>query len=180
VARALILGGLLLVVVFLPTDSPLGIGLPLIIEVVTVAVVVVSAARKPVVSRIVWWCIAVTVALGVAGDLVYAWQQYRLDQVPIPGWADPLYLAAFVPELAAMVLLVRGRLPDPVPEERLDTAIISTPIAVLTGLLVIHPRSPGSPGHPTPCSRCSTPSSTSSFSARWSGCPSGAVTAAGP
>ena len=143
VARALILGGLLIVVVFLPTDSPLGIGLPLTIEVVTVAVVVVSAARKSVASRTVWWCIAVTVALGVAGDLVYAWQQYRLDEVPIPGWADPLYLAAFVPELAAMVLLVRSRLPGPVPEERLDTAIISTPIAVLTGLLVIQPQVTG-------------------------------------
>jgi hypothetical protein len=143
VGRALILGGLLLVVVFLPTDSPLGIGLPLIIEVVTVAVVVLSAARTPVASWTVWWCVAVTVALGVAGDLVYTWQQYRLDQVPIPGWPDPLHLAAFVPEQRALVLLVRNRLPDPIPEERLDTAIISTPIAVPTGLLVIQPQVTG-------------------------------------
>ena len=92
VARALILGGLLIVVVFLPTDSPLGIGLPLTIEVVTVAVVVVSAARKSVASRTVWWCIAVTVALGVAGDLVYAWQQYRL--FTIYGWCAATCTAA--------------------------------------------------------------------------------------
>jgi diguanylate cyclase (GGDEF)-like protein len=144
-ARALVLGGLLLVVVVLPTDSPLGIALPLAIEVVTVAVVAFSASGKPAMSRAVWWCIAGSVALNTTADLIYAWQQNVLGEVPFPGWADPFYLASYLPELAAMVLLIRSRLPDAIPEELLDTTIITTPIAVLASVLVIQPGLAGQP-----------------------------------
>jgi diguanylate cyclase (GGDEF)-like protein len=143
--RALVLGCLLAAVALLPTSSLLGIGLPSVIEVLTAIVVAIAAARAPVVSRTVWWCIAASVALVVVGDLLYAWQQAGSGEAPFPGWADPFYVLAYVPELAAMVLLVRGRLPGAILEERLDTGIISTPIAVLTGVLVVQPAVVGQP-----------------------------------
>ena len=45
-------------------------------------------------------------ALVVVADLIYAYQQFHLGETPFPGWADPFYLAAYVPELVAMYLLV--------------------------------------------------------------------------
>jgi diguanylate cyclase (GGDEF)-like protein len=48
-------------------------------------------------------------ALTVAGNLVYDVLQYHFGVSPFPSWADALYLAAYVPEIVALSILMRQR-----------------------------------------------------------------------
>ncbi len=131
------------VIAVLPTDSAAGIGLPLVIEVVAVAVFCVAAARSAPGVRAVWWCLWASLTLTVLADVVYSYQQYHLGEDPFPGWADPLYLAAYVPELVALFLIVRGRLPHPHADELLDSAIMSLPVLSCVAAFVVVPLAAG-------------------------------------
>ena len=78
-------------------------------EVVTMAVFLVAVLRKASTTRLVWWVLWSSQALVVVADLIYAYQQYHLGVTPFPGWADPFYLAAYLPELVAMYWLIAAR-----------------------------------------------------------------------
>ena len=76
-----------------------------------------------------------TVALTVLGDAVYDWQLYGVGEAPFPGWADPIYFASYVTEVAALVVLVRSRHPHRDWAQWLDSAIIASPLAAVVGLV---------------------------------------------
>jgi diguanylate cyclase (GGDEF)-like protein len=137
---ALVLVGPLVV---LDPDSPLGVGLPLLVELVATAVLVVVALRMPRGPRVVWGCLALTLVLTTVGDVVYDVQQYHFHDVPFPGWADPIYLATYVPEVIALVVLVRSRHPHFDRAQWLDSAIITTPVAAVVGVYVLIPLADG-------------------------------------
>ena len=136
-----VLGVVLLLglVVTLDPDSPVGVGLPLLIEVGALAVLVVVAVRMPREVSPVWWAFAATLALTVVGDVVYDVQQYHFGEVPFPGWADPLYLLSYVPELLALWLLVRSRHPVRDWAQWLDSAIIAAPLCAAVAVYVLMP-----------------------------------------
>ena len=135
----LLVGVLLAWVVVLDPDSPTGVGLPLAIEICAAVLVVVAAARMPREVRAVWWAVAATLVLTVAGDLVYDVQQYHFGEAPFPGWADPLYLVSYVPELVAIWLLVNSRHPVRDWSQWLDSAIIAAPLCAAVGVFVLLP-----------------------------------------
>ena len=130
---------LLGLVVTLDPDSPVGVGLPLAVEIGALLVLVVVAARMPREVRAVWWAFAATLFLTVAGDVVYDVQQYHFGEAPFPGWADPLYLLSYVPELLALWLLVRSRHPVRDWGQWLDSAIIAAPLCAAVAVYVLMP-----------------------------------------
>jgi diguanylate cyclase (GGDEF)-like protein len=137
--RAATLGALLLLIAALPPSSPLGVVLPLATEVVTMAVFLVAVLRKASTTRLVWWVLWSSQALVVVADLIYTYQQYHLGVTPFPGWADPFYLAAYVPELLAMYLLIAARHPRTSTAQVLDSLIIALPIIAATIVFVVVP-----------------------------------------
>lgn len=137
--RAVALGALLLVIIVLPPSSPLGVVLPLATEVVTMVVFFLAVARKAPCTRLVWWALWSSQALVVVADLIYAYQQYHLGVTPFPGWADPFYLAAYVPELVAMFLLIAARHQRASTAQVLDSLIIALPIIAATLVFVVVP-----------------------------------------
>jgi hypothetical protein len=137
--RAVALGALLLVIVILPPVSPLGVVLPLATEVVTMVVFLLAVVRKAPSTRLVWWALWASQALVVVADLIYAYQQFHLGATPFPGWADPFYLAAYVPELVAMYLLIAARHQRASTAQVLDSLIIALPIIAATLVFVVVP-----------------------------------------
>ena len=140
--RAAGLGVLFLLIAVLPPASPLGVVLPLATEVVTMVVFLVAVLRKTPTTRRVWWVLWCSQALVVVADLIYAYQQYHLGVTPFPGWADPFYLAAYLPELLAMVLLIQGRHPTTSTAQVLDSLIIALPVIAATVVFVVGPMLP--------------------------------------
>jgi len=134
---------LIVPIVVLDPDSPAGVAVPLVIEVAAAAVLVVVALRMPTGARLIWGAFAVTLLLTVAGDIVYDIQQYHFEDVPFPGWADPLYLASYVPEVFALVLLIKSRHPRFDRAQWLDSAIITMPVAAVVGVYVLIPLADG-------------------------------------
>lgn len=141
--RAAVLSTLLVAVVVLPSDSYVGVTLPLAIEVLVVPVMITAAWRKPRSSRGVWLLLTASVALAVVGDVIYAVQESVLGEAPFPGLADPFYLASYLPELAAMLLLIQSRHRHTPVEERIDAAIISTPVLAAIAVLLVMPAMDG-------------------------------------
>ncbi|MFN8147440.1 MAG: GGDEF domain-containing protein [Candidatus Nanopelagicales bacterium] len=126
-------------VVVLDPDSGWGYGLALGVEVLAALVLAVAAARCRTDARTVWWLLFATVALTVLGDAIYDWQLYGIGEAPFPGWADPVYFASYVTEVAALVLLVRSRHPHRDWAQWLDSAIIAAPLAAVVGVFVLLP-----------------------------------------
>jgi diguanylate cyclase (GGDEF)-like protein len=90
-------------------------------------------------ARPVWLALWATLALTIVGDIVYDVQLYHLGEAPFPGWADPVYLASYVPEIVALLLLVRSRHPVRDWAQWLDSAIIAAPLAAVVGVFVLLP-----------------------------------------
>lgn len=130
---------LVLPVVVLDPDSPWGYGVALGVEVLAALVLGVVAARTRTDARTVWWLLFATVALTVVGDAVYDWQLYGVGEAPFPGWADPVYFASYITEVAALVVLVRSRHPHRDWAQWLDSAIIAAPLAAVVGVFVLLP-----------------------------------------
>ncbi len=130
---------LVLPVVVLDPDSGWGYGLALGVEVLAALVLGIVAARCRTDARTVWWLLFATVALTVLGDAVYDWQLYGVGEAPFPGWADPIYFASYVTEVAALVVLVRSRHPHRDWAQWLDSAIIASPLAAVVGVFVLLP-----------------------------------------
>ncbi len=130
---------LVLPVVVLDPDSAWGYGLALGVEVLAALVLGIAAARSRTDARTVWWLLFATVALTVLGDAVYDWQLYGVGEAPFPGWADPIYFASYVTEVAALVVLVRSRHPHRDWAQWLDSAIIASPLAAVVGVFVLLP-----------------------------------------
>lgn len=126
-------------VVVIDPDSTWGYGLALAVEVLAAVVLGVVAARTRSDARVVWWLLFTTVALTVLGDAIYDWQLYGVGEAPFPGWADPVYLASYVSEVGALVILVRSRHPHRDWAQWLDSAIIAAPLAAVVGVFVLLP-----------------------------------------
>ncbi len=130
---------LVLPVVVLDPDSPWGYGTALGVEALAALVLGVAAARTRTDARTVWWLLFATIGLTVLGDAIYDWQLYGIGEAPFPGWADPVYFASYVTEVAALLVLVRSRHPHRDWAQWLDSAIIAAPLAAVVGVFVLLP-----------------------------------------
>jgi diguanylate cyclase (GGDEF)-like protein len=99
----------LLLLVTLPVDSPAWVGVSLGSQLVAVGVFLVVVVRMPRGARLVWWSLWAYTVLTVAANIVYDIYQYHLGVDPFPSWADSLFLAAYVPQVLALVVLMRQR-----------------------------------------------------------------------
>lgn len=123
----------------IPVDSPLWVFVSRGTGVVAVAAFAVAARRMPTRTRAVWWLMWTYAALTVAADIVYDVQQRVFDELPFPGPADVLYLAAYVAAIAGLLLLVRRAIPDRDRDAWIDTAVIAVAVASVVGYLVARP-----------------------------------------
>ena len=96
-------------VALLPVDSPLWVVVTRGTEIVAIAVFFIAALGMPPVARSVWWPLWLYAALTVIGDVAYDVSQYHFELTPFPSWADVLYIAAYVPLIGALIVLLRQR-----------------------------------------------------------------------
>lgn len=107
------------------------------VAVLALVAMTVAAARGG--ARAIWWLLWAYTALTVLGDLVHAVQEETLDEVPLPGPADPFYILGLAFMLAALVLLVRRNRGGRDTEAWVDAGIIMVALASVVGLLVLGP-----------------------------------------
>ena len=99
----------LTLIIVLPAESPAWVGVSIGSQLAAVAVFLVAAIRMGNRARVVWWLLWVYLALTVAGNVLYDVYQYHYGVDPFPSWADLLYVTAYVPQIVALVLLMRQR-----------------------------------------------------------------------
>ncbi|HEY7271601.1 MAG TPA: bifunctional diguanylate cyclase/phosphodiesterase [Actinoplanes sp.] len=74
----------------------------------------------------------------VAGDVIYEYYQYVLEQSPYPSPADAFYLSAYPMLVLGFVLLVRGGRGRDV-AGLVDAAVVATGLGLVLWLFVLHP-----------------------------------------
>lgn len=137
---AMALGGVaLLLIVVLPVDSPLWVAVSLGAGLVAVGVFFAAAVRLPARARAVWWLLWAYLALTVAGNVVYDVMEYHFGIDPFPSWADALYLAAYVPQIVALLLLMRQRQRIWDRQAWIDSAIITLAAVSVAATFVLLP-----------------------------------------
>jgi diguanylate cyclase (GGDEF)-like protein len=90
-------------------------------------------------ARIVWWLLGAYLALTVVGDVVYDVLQYHLGESPFPSWADAFYLASYVPQIAALIILLRQRQRVWNRQAWIDSAVITVAAVCVAATLVLLP-----------------------------------------
>jgi hypothetical protein len=126
-------------VAWLPVDSPVWVAVSIGTGLIALGVFLLAAVRMPSQARRVWWLLWLYAALTVAGNVVYDVVQYHLGIDPFPSWADPLYLAAYVPQVMALVILMRQRQRVWDRQTWIDSAIITLAAVTVAGAFVLLP-----------------------------------------
>jgi diguanylate cyclase (GGDEF)-like protein len=138
-----LLGGLILVptalAFWLPEGSEAWVLANKAADLATTAVMLVGILRLPRGSRTVWWLLWAMSVVLVLADAVYDTLLYGLGVSPIPSPADVLYVAAYIPQILALALLVRRREPGQDRAAALDTALLTLALGSITLVLVVHP-----------------------------------------
>ena len=86
-----------------------------------------------------WRCIALGQLTWTAGDATYGWLEHVRHVEPFPSAADAFYLSAYGLYVTAFVLLLRGRTAGRDREGLLDSAIVTTAVALLSWTTLIGP-----------------------------------------
>jgi diguanylate cyclase (GGDEF)-like protein len=73
------------------------------------AIVCVAAALTARGDRLAWWSLAVALALGVIGNVIYTLVIARMENEPFPSIADAFYLTYYLPLYVALISLIRTR-----------------------------------------------------------------------
>ncbi len=129
----------LALIVVLPVDSPRWVVVSIGTELVAVAVFLAAAVRMPSGARFVWWSLWAYLALTLAGDVVYDVLQYHFGVSPFPSWADLLYLTAYLPQLVALVVLMRQRQRVWDRQAWIDSTIITIAVVSVAATFVVLP-----------------------------------------
>ena len=129
----------LVLLVVLPVDSPGWVGISIAAELVAVLVFLIAAIGMPPRARFVWWSLWAYLVLSFAGDVVYDVLQYHLEVSPFPSWADPLYLAAYAPQIAALIVLMKQRQYVWDRQSWIDSAVITIAAVSVAASFVLLP-----------------------------------------
>ena len=106
--------------------------------VVAVAILAGVAAYRPS-HPLPWYLFAAGMALQTAGDVVWDVYELGLRDDPFPSAADAFYLAAYLPLLAGLVLMVRRLGAGQSHAALTDALIVAVGLAVPTWVFVIDP-----------------------------------------
>ena len=113
-------------------------------------VIAVERARSVRRERLPWTLVAVAMALWSLGELYWVVELAPLgDDAPYPSWADALWIAFYVPLLAAVVLLARARIGAVPRILGLDAAIVAFSIAAIAAAVVVQTVVDAGAGAPT-------------------------------
>ncbi len=113
-------------------------------------VIAVERARAVRRERLPWTLVAVAMALWSLGELYWVVELAPLgDDAPYPSWADALWIAFYVPLLAAVVLLARARIGGVPRILGLDAAIVAFSIAAIAAAVVVQTVVDAGAGAPT-------------------------------
>jgi diguanylate cyclase (GGDEF)-like protein len=85
-----------------------------------------------------WYWFSAGQIVWVAGDVIYEYYQYVLEQSPYPSPADAFYLSAYPMLVIGFVLLVRGRRGRDL-AGLVDAAIVATGLGLVLWVFVLHP-----------------------------------------
>ncbi|MBK9741200.1 MAG: hypothetical protein IPO93_17310 [Actinobacteria bacterium] len=129
----------LVLMVVLPVDSPAWVAVSVGTQLAAVAVFLVVALRMPRRARAVWWTLWVYMALTVSANVVYDVYQYHLGMDPFPSWADLLYVAAYVPQIVALIVLMRQRQRVWDRQAWIDSAVITVAAVSVATTFVLVP-----------------------------------------
>ena len=112
--------------------------------------IAVERARAVRRERLPWTLVAVAMALWSLGELYWVVELAPLgDDAPYPSWADALWIAFYVPLLAAVVLLARARIGGVPRILGLDAAIVAFSIAAIAAAVVVQTVVDAGAGAPT-------------------------------
>ncbi|MBK9741171.1 MAG: GGDEF domain-containing protein [Actinobacteria bacterium] len=129
----------LALMVVLTVDSPAWVAVSVGTQLAAVVVFLVVALRMPRRARSVWWTLWVYVALTVSANVVYDVYQYHLGMDPFPSWADLLYVAAYVPQIVALIVLMRQRQRVWDRQAWIDSAVITVAAVSVATTFVLVP-----------------------------------------
>lgn len=129
----------LALLVVLPVDSPAWVTVSLTTEAVAVVVFLVAAIRMPARARFVWWALWACLALTFLADVVYDVLLYHVGVSPFPSWADALYVASYVPQIAALLVLVKQRQRVWDRQAWIDSAVITVASVSVAATFVLLP-----------------------------------------
>jgi diguanylate cyclase (GGDEF)-like protein len=85
-----------------------------------------------------WYWFAAGQIMWVAGDVIYEYYQYVLEQSPYPSLADAFYLSAYPMLVAGLLLLIRGRRRRQL-AGLVDAALVGTGLGLVFWVFVLHP-----------------------------------------
>src|SRR3954469_19564664 len=85
-----------------------------------------------------WYWFAAGQIVWVAGDVIYEYYQYVLEQSPYPSPADAFYLSAYPMLVAGLLLLIRGRRRHGL-AGLVDAAVVGTGLGLVFWVFVLHP-----------------------------------------
>ncbi|MET8151362.1 diguanylate cyclase [Actinoplanes sp. NPDC049668] len=89
-------------------------------------------------GRLIWAFLALMLSLSVTGDAVQTWQYFN-GGAPIAGPSDVLWLGAYPPQIAALILMARRRAPGQLRAAALDALTLTTAASVAAYLFLIEP-----------------------------------------
>jgi diguanylate cyclase (GGDEF)-like protein len=101
------------------------------------AIVVAVRLHRPE-RPAMWYWFSAGQIVWVAGDAIYEYYQYVLDESPYPSPADAFYLSAYPMLVVGFVLLVRGRRGRDL-TGLVDAAVVATGLGLVLWVFVLHP-----------------------------------------
>jgi diguanylate cyclase len=105
-----------------------------------IAIIVGTRMHKPT-TPIAWYAMALGQFLFVVGDVVFTYYEEVLHLAsPFPSWADVSYLAAYVPLIFALALIVRNRRPGSYFSIVIDASIITVAATVASWVFLMAPQ----------------------------------------
>lgn len=112
-----------------------GVGIVLYMPIAAIGAVgaVAGVIRYRPQARSAWLLLTGSQLLFVAGSIAF------VSQKPTPGLSDVLYLAMYLPLIAAIMIFTRSRTSRPRPAELLDAGIVTTAAALVAWLHLIGP-----------------------------------------
>lgn len=104
-----------------------------------VAAICIGVSRHRPLRRAPWYLMAAGQLLWVVGDAISSWNQDVVDNVAFPSLADAFYIAAYPVLAAGLVMMIRGRRPGRDVGGLLDSAILTSALALLSWVLLAGP-----------------------------------------
>jgi diguanylate cyclase len=124
---------------FTPLDTWIHTLWQVVSGVVAFTVVLTVVRRRPDRAAAAWYCLAFGVLMNASGILVDGFRHLEQGLQTSPSPADVFWLALYPSYATGLAILIRRRTPSPDWAALVDTAVITTGLALLSWVLLIGP-----------------------------------------